>query len=322
MIGLLLGNRYEITEKIDSGGMAYIYKALCRKTGNTVAVKILKEEFSDSDEYVIRFKKEAETTFSLNHINVVHVMDIGCEDGVYYMVMEYIDGKTLKAIVDRKGRLDEHEAIEYALQVCSALAAAHRKGIIHRDIKPRNILLNSENHIKVTDFGIAMSMSKEDGDECNAIGSVHYVSPEQAKGEHVDARTDIYSLGIMLYEMITGKLPYTGEKTIAVALKHINEPLTPPIDVNSSISMALNQIIIKATSKNKRDRYKTMTAMKSDLVRALVDPSGDFVDVQPQPAPHPLFQRNHKKNLIWKICILVVMTVVFSDCRHLWRRCS
>ena len=312
MIGRVLGQRYQITENIDTGGMAYIYQAVCKKTGKTVAVKILKEELSHNADYVKRFKKEAETAFSLSHVNVVRVMDIGCDDGIYYMVMEYIDGDTLKALIDKKKRLPEREAVEYVLQVCSALSAAHIKGIIHRDIKPRNILMDHDGRVKITDFGIAQSVASIEQESSEAIGSVHYISPEQAKGERVDARTDIYSLGIMLYEMLTGTLPYTGDRTIAVALKHINEPLTPPIALCGDISMSVNNIILKATSKNKRDRYKSMAAMKSDLIRALIDPSGSFVDVPKRPEPMQKPQINTRKNLIWKVCILVVMAAVFA----------
>ncbi len=310
MIGRTLGSRYTITESIDSGGMAYIYKALCKKTGRFVAVKVLKEKFSDSTEYVNRFKKEAAAAFSLEHDNIVRVTDIGCDEGVYYMVMEYVEGRTLKSLIDHSQIIEEKEAIQYAIQVCSALSSAHKRGIIHRDIKPQNILIDADNKALVTDFGIAKSLSARHETESQVIGSVYYISPEQARGESVDARTDIYSLGIMLYEMTTGELPYTGEQTVSVALKHINEQITAPAQKNSALSVSINKIILKATSKNKRDRYRSMDALRDDLVRALVDPSGGFIDL---PYQHPALTENLKqltrKFKIWKICVLVVLIV-------------
>ncbi|MDD5018501.1 MAG: protein kinase, partial [Eubacteriales bacterium] len=311
MIGKLLGGRYEIIEMIDTGGMAYVYKANCKKTNTFVAVKILKEKFTSIPEYVNRFKKEAQAVFSFDHENVVHVTDLGFDEGVYYMVMEYIDGPSLKTLIDEKTRIDEKEAVQYAIQICSALAAAHRKGIIHRDIKPQNILLCGDGKIKITDFGIAKSVSKEEDNEKQVLGSIYYISPEQAKGEKVDTRTDIYSLGIVLYEMLTGELPYTGDKTISVALKHINEQMTPPAEKNGRLSSSINAIILKAASKSKKDRYQSMIELKNDLVRALVDPEGSFVTL-----PATLITTGtkravfEKRNKIWKVCVLIGLAAV------------
>ena len=218
MIGRLLNGRYAIIENVDTGGMAYIYKAVCKKTNRIVAVKILKEDFSDNPEYVSRFKKEAEAAFSLEHPNIVHVTDIGCDHGTYYMVMEYVEGCSLKSLIEEKGCLQEAEAIEYTSQICDALEAAHSEGIIHRDIKPQNILLTPEGQAKITDFGIATSVSSMEPKKSQVLGSVYYISPEQARGEKMDHRTDIYSLGVVFYEMLTGKLPHTGNKSVAVAL--------------------------------------------------------------------------------------------------------
>lgn len=311
MTGLLLGSRYEIREKIDSGGMADIYTAFCRKTKSIVAIKVLKECFSDNAEYVNRFKKEAEAVFSLDHKNIVHVTDIGLDEGAYYMVMEYIEGTTLKKIIEQQGCLDEEAAVKYAIQICSALAAAHKKGIIHRDIKPHNILIDKEDNVKLTDFGIAKSLSTKEEQANQVIGSVHYISPEQAKGERVDTRTDIYSLGIVLYEMLTGVLPHTGGETVSVALKHINEQITPPAEVNANLSQAVNYIVLKATNKNKRDRYQSMDAFKNDLVLSLADPEGSFPDI-------PSIYKNtvikpavvKKKNMYWKAGILLLLVAV------------
>ncbi len=308
MIGRVLGGRYEVLEAIDSGGMAYVYKAHCRKTDDTVAVKVLKDKFSGSAEYVKRFKKEAEAVFSLEHENIVHVKDIGCDNGTYYMVMEYIPGCTLKKLIEQSSAIPEKNAILFAIQICSALSVAHRRGIIHRDIKPHNILLDNDKNAKVTDFGIAKSLSTSQDEEKEVIGSVYYVSPEQARGDNVDARTDIYSLGILIYEMLTGVLPYTGDQTVSVALKHINEKITPPIEKNPALSKSVNNIVLKATSKNKKDRYRSMEAFKEDLVHALVDPTGDFVDLR------EIYQTNDtpavNKHKWWKIGVFIVIAAI------------
>ncbi len=306
MIGRVLGGRYEIIEDIDAGGMAHVYKALCRKTNRTVAVKILKQKFSGSADYVRRFKKEAQSAFSLEHENIIHVSDIGFDDGIYYMVMEHVDGCTLKTLIERNGLIAEREAILFAIQICSALSAAHKRGIIHRDIKPQNILVDKDDTAKVTDFGIAKSLSANDEEEKEVIGSVYYVSPEQARGDTVDARTDIYSMGIMLYEMLTGELPYKGDQTVSVALKHINEKITAPEKINPNISKTINNIVLKATSKNKKDRYRSMDAFKEDLVRAIVDKSGEYVDLpyEHQTVETPVIIRKFK---LWRIIVLFVI---------------
>lgn len=306
MIGRVLGGRYEILEAIDSGGMAYVYKALCHKTDKTVAVKILKQTFSNNPDYVKRFKKEAQSAFSLEHENIIHVSDIGCDDGIYYMVMEYVQGSTLKALIDKNGRIAERDAILYAIQICSALSAAHKRGIIHRDIKPQNILIDKTKTAKVTDFGIAKSLSATDEEEKEVIGSVYYVSPEQARGDNVDARTDIYSMGIMLYELLTGELPYKGDQTVSVALKHINEKITAPVKINPNLSKSINNIVLKATSKNKKDRYRSMDAFKEDLVRAIVDKSGEYIELpyEHQTVDAPVIIKKFK---IWRVVVLIAI---------------
>jgi Serine/threonine protein kinase len=309
MIGRLLGGRYAITESIDSGGMAYIYKAVCKKTNRTMAVKVLKGEFENNPEYVARFKKEAEAAFSLEHQNIVHVTDIGCDEGSYYMVMEYVEGRPLKALIDEYGHIGEEEAVRYAMQVCDALEAAHSEGIIHRDIKPQNILIDMDGQARITDFGIATSISSEEPRDSKVMGSVYYISPEQAKGGKADHRTDIYSMGIVLYEMLTGKLPHTGEKTVAVALKHINEKMLPPIEVNGKISRAVNDIVLKATSKAPKDRYRSAQAFKADLMRALSEPDGEFVDI-PKTLSDEEKTRMHGRNKVWKACVLVLLLMI------------
>lgn len=311
MIGRVLGGRYKILEAVDSGGMAYVYKALCKKTNLHVAVKVLKEKFCCSTEYVTRFKREAQAAFSLEHENIVRVRDIGCDEGIYYMVMDFIEGSSLKALIEQQGAIAEKDAVLYAIQICSALSAAHKRGIIHRDIKPHNILIDQDNNVRLTDFGIAKSISAHQEVETQVIGSVYYVSPEQACGDVVDARTDIYSLGIVLYEMLTGELPYTGEQTVSVALKHINEQITEPIKKNHELSQSINNIVLKATSKNRKERYRTADLLKQDLARALVNKSGSFVDMPrtaaPRPTPSPQTHRRHK---ILKICILSLLIVI------------
>ncbi len=307
MNGVLLGRRYELLEKIDSGGMADIYKALCKKTNCVVAVKILKECFSDKKEYIERFKREAESVFSLDHENIVRVTDIGHDEGAYYMVMEYIEGPTLKAIIDERKRLDEKEAVEYAIQLCCALTAAHKKGIIHRDIKPHNVLIDKDGTIKLTDFGIAKSVASKEEKEHELIGSVHYISPEQAKGERADTRSDIYSMGIMLYEMLTGELPHTGVKTVSVALKHINEQIVPPAELRHEISKSVNNIVLKATGKNKRDRYQSAADLKKDLISSLSDSEGGFVDLPAVYRDTVKTPLQRKKNLLWKFGMLFLL---------------
>ncbi len=313
MTNILIGNRYRMLEKIDSGGMADIYKAECLRTNKTVAVKVLKDKFSVNPEYVRRFKKEAETVLALEHQNIVSVIDVGFDGGVYYIVMEFIEGSTLKALIEKKSRIEESEAVKYAIQVCSALSAAHRKGIIHRDVKPHNILIDNEDNVKLTDFGIAKSISSIEEQEGKVIGSVHYISPEQARGEKIDTRSDIYSLGIVLYEMVTGILPHVGGKTVSVALKHINEQITPPAEINGNISEALNHIILKTTSKNKKDRYQSVNQLKADLARSAADPEGRFLDIseankKPFIDPH----KQKKKNLYWKAGMLALLVAVLS----------
>ncbi len=309
MIGRLLGGRYKIIENIDSGGMAYIYKAVCKKTGGIVAIKVLKEEFETNEEYVTRFKKEAEASFTLEHKNIVRVMDIGCDEGAYYMVMEYVEGRTLKALIEEKGQLSEEETIGFAIQVCDALEAAHKEGIIHRDIKPQNILVDAEGNVKITDFGIATSISSEEPKDSQVMGSVYYISPEQAKGGKLDYRTDIYSLGIVLFEMLTGKLPFTGEKAVAVALKHINEKMHAPVEFNDTISTAVSCIVLKAASKALKDRYRSVQALKADLKRALAEPDGGFVDI-PKVRSEEEKAQIHKRNKIWKVCIFAALIVL------------
>lgn len=266
MIGTMLGNRYELLEKIGEGGMALVYKAKCHLLNRYVAVKILKEEFSSDTEFVEKFKREATSAASLSDNNIVNVYDVGTQGDINYIVMEYVKGKTLKEIIRQEGKLSTVRAANLAVQIAKALECAHRNNIIHRDIKPHNILVTEEGLVKVTDFGIAKaSNSVTITNSSKIMGSAHYFSPEQAKGSFVDCRTDIYSLGIVIYEMVTGRVPYDAESPVSVALKHIQEPVLPPKELNGSIPDSLNKLILKSVEKEPIKRYQNIKDMLVDL---------------------------------------------------------
>jgi len=278
MTGTILGNRYELMEKIGEGGMAEVYKAKCHLLNRFVAVKILKSQYSDNIEFVNKFEQEAAAAASLSHSNIVSIYDVGSQDGINYIVMEYIDGKTLKQIINEQKVLKYNDAIIIAIQIAKALECAHNNNIIHRDVKPHNILVTKEGVVKVTDFGIAKATSSVTiTNSDRIIGSAHYFSPEQAKGNFVDCRTDIYSLGIILYEMVTGKLPYDGDSPVSVALKHIQEQVVPPIEVNSNIPESLNKIILKAIEKEQYKRYQSAHEMLMDLQKIKQNPDVDII---------------------------------------------
>lgn len=278
MIGRVLGNRYEILEKIGGGGMALVYKATCRLLNRFVAVKILRAEFTEDEEFVKKFKRESQAAASLSHPNIVGIYDVGMEDNIYYIVMEYIKGQTLKDLIKQKGSIGVDFATNIAIQISSALEHAHKNHIVHRDIKSHNILIKEDNTVKVTDFGIARAVSSSTiTNTGNVIGSVHYFSPEQARGGYTDEKSDIYSLGVVMYEMLTGRLPFEGESPIAVALKHIQEEPVRPSDINQRIPKSINDIILKCMDKDVNNRYNSMSEIISDLRQSLVMPNGDFV---------------------------------------------
>ena len=278
--GRLLGNRYEIIEKIGSGGMATVYKAKCHVLNRYVAVKILRDEFTTDEEFIKRFEVEAQSAASITHPNIVSVYDVGVDGNLYYIVMELVKGKTLKEIIiEEKGPLPWKWSVNIATQIASALEIAHRNHIIHRDIKPHNIIITEDGVAKVTDFGIAKAVSNSTITAFGTtIGSVHYFSPEHARGGFTDEKSDLYSLGVVMYEMLTGKVPFDADTPVSVALKHMQEEPKPPIEVNPNIPSAVNDIIMKALRKDVNLRYQNATAMLLDLKRALKEPNGDFVD--------------------------------------------
>ncbi|MBS5926067.1 MAG: Stk1 family PASTA domain-containing Ser/Thr kinase [Clostridium sp.] len=280
MIGEILGNRYEIEEKIGEGGMSVVYKARCNKLNRYVAVKVLKKEMSDNEDIVNKFKREATAIAALSDNNIVNILDVGSQDDINYIVMEYVKGKTLKELIKQFGKLNYETAITIAIQIAKALECAHKNNIIHRDVKPQNILVTEEGLIKVTDFGIAKSTSSATLTNTTTImGSAHYFSPEQAKGTLVDNRTDLYSLGVVLYEMVTGRVPFEADSPVTIALKHIQEEVVPPKQINSKIPESLNKLIIKAMEKDPGMRYQNARDIINDLQKIKEDPNAVIKDV-------------------------------------------
>ncbi|MBO5413740.1 MAG: Stk1 family PASTA domain-containing Ser/Thr kinase [Clostridia bacterium] len=276
--GKILGNRYEIIEKIGTGGMATVYRAKCHVLKREVAVKILRDEFTTDNEFIKRFNAEAQSAASLTHPNIVSVYDVGHEGNLYYIVMELVKGKTLKEIIVEDGALAWKWAVDLAIQIARGLEKAHRNNIIHRDIKPHNIIITEEGVAKVTDFGIAKAVSNSTITAFGATtGSVHYFSPEHAKGGHTDAKSDLYSLGVVMYEMVTGRVPFDADTPVSVALKHMQEEPVEPIVLNSQIPICLNKIILKAMQKEPSMRYQSATEMIRDLEMCLKDETGSFV---------------------------------------------
>ena len=277
--GRIIGNRYEIIEKVGSGGMATVYKARDTILNRYVAVKVLRDEFTTDEEFIKRFNTEAQSAARLTHPNIVSVFDVGQEYNIYYIVMELIQGKTLKQIVSEEGALPWKWTVNIAIQICSALEMAHKNGIVHRDIKPHNIIITEDGIAKVTDFGIAKAVSNSTITAFGTtIGSVHYFSPEHARGGYTDAKSDIYSLGVVMYEMITGRVPFDADTPVSVALKHMQEEPIEPKKLNSKVPEAVNQIILKAMKKETSDRYSSATEMMKDLSLALKNPTGKFVE--------------------------------------------
>ena len=277
-IGMLIADRYEVLEKIGTGGMSVVYRAKDHKLNRLVAIKILKQEFSDNANFVSKFRVEAQAAAGLMHPNIVNVYDVGDEKGMYYIVMELVDGITLKKYIEKKSRLSVKEAISIAIQVSMGLEAAHSNHIIHRDIKPQNIIISRDGKVKVTDFGIAKAATSNTITS-NVMGSVHYTSPEQARGGYSDERSDIYSLGISIFEMLTGRVPFNGETTVAIAIKHIQTPMPSPREYVPEIPRSVEQIVLKCCEKSPDRRYQNMAELIADLKQSLIHPDDDFVRV-------------------------------------------
>ena len=328
--GRLLGNRYEIIEQVGNGGMATVYKAKCHVLNRFVAVKVLREEFTTDEEFIKRFNTEAQAAASLTHPNIVSVYDVGSEGELHYIVMELIKGKTLKEIIKEDGGVSWKWSVNVAIQIASALETAHKNNIIHRDIKPHNIIITEDGIAKVTDFGIAKAVSNSTITAFGStIGSVHYFSPEHARGGFTDPKSDLYSLGVVLYEMVTGKVPFNADTPVSVALKHMQENPKEPMEINPAVPKSLNDIIMKAMQKDINLRYQTASEMLKDLSRTVKEPNGDFVVMEKQERDFPTqristiydkseekreksFMKKHKKLLITIGAILLFVGSIFA----------
>lgn len=279
-IGSFLSDRYEILSKVGAGGMSDVYKAKDHILSRFVAIKVLKQEFSEDSSFVTKFRAEAQSAAGLEHPNIVNIYDVGSENGLYYIVMEYVEGITLKTYIEKKGQLSFKESASIAIQVARGIEAAHNKNIIHRDIKPQNIIISTDGKVKVTDFGIAKATSSNTISS-DVMGSVHYASPEQARNGFVDGRSDIYSLGIVMFEMVTGRVPFDGDTTVAVALQHLQEEIARPSIYAPDLPISFEKIILKCTQKTPDRRYQTIEDLLTDIRRSLAHPDEDFVTIAP-----------------------------------------
>lgn len=278
--GMYIADRYEVVGKVGAGGMSDVYKAKDHILGRFVAIKVLKQEFSEDLNFVTKFRSEAQSAAGLEHPNIVNIYDVGSEEGMYYIVMEYVEGITLKTYIEKKGQLSFKESVSIAIQVGRGIEAAHNKNIIHRDIKPQNIIISTEGKVKVTDFGIARAASANTISS-DVMGSVHYASPEQARNGFVDTRSDIYSLGIVMYEMVTGRVPFDGDTTVAVAIQHLQEEMPNPTVFAQKTPISLEKIILKCAQKNPDRRYQSIEDLLNDLRKSLISPDEDFVFIAP-----------------------------------------
>ncbi|SDB16127.1 Stk1 family PASTA domain-containing Ser/Thr kinase [Eubacterium oxidoreducens] len=279
-VGTFLADRYEVIGKIGTGGMSDVYKAKDHSLGRNVAVKVLKDEFADDVNFVTKFRSEAQSAAGLEHPNIVNIYDVGSENGLHYIVMEYVEGITLKTYIEKKGQLTYKEAVSIAIQVGRGIEAAHNKNIIHRDIKPQNIIISTEGKVKVTDFGIARAASANTINS-DVMGSVHYSSPEQARNGFVDGKSDVYSLGIVMYEMVTGRVPFDGDTTVAVAIQHLQEDMVSPSAYAPDLPISIEKVILKCTQKSADRRYESMADLLVDLKKVLISPNEDFVTMVP-----------------------------------------
>ncbi len=318
MIGTVINHRYRIISLIGSGGMAHVYLAVNVATRRQVAIKVLKEEYKDDPEFLRRFEREARAVLHLSHDNIVRAYGVGQTGGLPYIILEYVEGQSLKQRIQEQGPLAPAEAIEIAFQVLDALDAAHQAGIIHRDVKPQNVLLTKSGAAKLADFGIAREADANTVTYAGStvLGSVHYLSPEQAKGKPCTEASDLYSAGIMLYEMLTGTVPFSGDNSVAVALKHISEEPVPPALLNSAIPPALNDVIMRALRKNISERYQTARLMRADLFRAQYEPNGSFAREMPALPPaapgKPARKKAKRRASAMLRVVAVVVTLVLA----------
>lgn len=326
MSEIILGGRYVIENEIGAGGMAIVYKAHDTMLNRSVAVKVLRPEFKQDDEFIKRFDIEAKASAGLNHPNIVSVYDVGVHEGLHYIVMEYIDGITLKELIARDGRLPWRKALKYSSQICSALAHAHARKVIHRDIKPHNIMVTADGSVKVMDFGIARAASAATMTiGSKVLGSAHYLSPEQARGGFTDERSDIYSLGVCMYEMVVGKVPFDADTTVAVAMQHLQKEPADPCTIVDDLPESVGHIILRAMKKEQSQRYSTAGAMESDIMRVLADPSVTLQDSDSDAAFYSTRQidvvddsmmknteNDKKKNSTWLIWLGVALAVIPS----------
>jgi serine/threonine-protein kinase len=276
--GMFISDRYEIIDKVGSGGMADVYKARDQRLNRFVAIKVLKPEYSSDKSFVNKFRGEAQSAAGLSHPNIVNVYDVGDDSGLHYIVMELVEGITLKRFIERKGKLEVKEAVGIAIQIAQGMEAAHDNHIIHRDIKPQNIIISRDGKVKVTDFGIAKA-TNSNTITSNAMGSVHYLSPEQARGGYSDEKSDIYSLGVTMYEMLSGKVPFAGDNTVSVALLHIQGEAMPLRELDPEIPVSIDKIVQKCMQKRPERRYHTASELITDLKKAITNPDGDFVQI-------------------------------------------
>ena len=327
MIGRVLDDRYELVEFVGEGGMAVVYRAVDKRTGHSVAVKILKPEYIHDAEFLARFEREAATASRMSHHNIVNLLDVGQEGEMRYLVMDYVNGQTLKDVIRQKGALPPNVSAQIAIRILSALQHAHNNGIIHRDIKPQNVLVNADGLIKVSDFGIARvvggdTLSTED----SVMGSVHYFSPEQAENKPVTFSSDLYSVGVCLYEMMTGQPPFDGETPVQVAMQHIHNKPRPMREINPAVPPAMERVVEKAMEKQPAKRYQNARDMALDLQRALLEPEGDWVQQLPDKPKTPPVKPNttnrqkpvHTRRWLWtrigvlSLCTLVVAALVWG----------
>ena len=319
MIGMVIAGEYRVDKLIGVGGMAEVYRCVSLSSGRIVALKVLKKEYNNNAEFLRRFEREAQAVLTLSHENIVRSYSVGEDQGYHYIVMEYVSGSTLKSLIQKEGMLPVKQAVDIACQLLGALEHAHENGFIHRDVKPQNVLINTKGMAKLADFGIAREAdaSTMTFAGTNVIGSVHYISPEQARGEAVTAESDIYSMGIVLYEMITGQVPFQGDTTVSIALKHLQLEMRPPIQLRRHMPKALNDVIMKATAKEPQQRYHSAAQMREDIQRAMREPNGAFAKLEAKPKKRRGISGVFKIGLLCML-MLGVFAVTFFTVRTLW----